>query len=38
MIGVEAGRSLILERARTLAAAASAAITVWGEAGERGDG
>jgi DUF1009 family protein len=38
MIGVEAGQALILERARTLAAAASAGITVWGDGGERGDG
>ncbi len=36
MIGVEAGRALILERARTLAAAASAGITVWGDGAERG--
>jgi DUF1009 family protein len=35
MIGVEAGQALILERARMLAAAASAGITVWGDAGER---
>ena len=35
MIGVEAGQALILERARTLAAAASAGITVWGDGGER---
>jgi hypothetical protein len=34
MIGVEAGQALILERARTLAAASSAGITVWGDAGE----
>jgi UDP-2,3-diacylglucosamine hydrolase len=34
MIGVEAGQALILEPARTLAAAAGAAITVWGESGE----
>jgi UDP-2,3-diacylglucosamine hydrolase len=34
MIGVEAGQALILEPARTLAAAAAAAITVWGEGGE----
>jgi UDP-2,3-diacylglucosamine hydrolase len=38
MIGVEAGQALILERARTLAAAASAGVTVWGHGGERGDG
>jgi DUF1009 family protein len=31
MIGVEAGQALILERARTLAAAASAGIIVWGD-------
>ena len=31
MIGVEAGQALILERARTLGAAASAGITVWGD-------
>jgi len=35
MIGVEAGQALILERASTLAEAASAGITVWGDAGER---
>ncbi len=34
MIGVEAGQALILERARTLAAATDAGITVWGEAGD----
>ena len=39
MIGVVAGEALILERAGTLAAASSAGITVWGEAGgERSDG
>lgn len=38
MIGVEAGQALILERARTLAAADDAGITVWGHAGEAGDG
>jgi DUF1009 family protein len=31
MIGVEAGQALILERARTLAAADAAGIVVWGE-------
>jgi len=31
LIGVEAGQALILERARTLAAADNAGITVWGE-------
>jgi hypothetical protein len=36
MIGVEAGRALILERARTLAAADSAGVTVWGDGGEPG--
>jgi len=34
MIGVETGQALILERVRTLAAASSAGITVWGDAGE----
>jgi len=34
MIGVEAGQALILERARTLAAADSAGVTVWGDGGE----
>ena len=29
MIGVEAGQAMILERERTLAAAADAGITVW---------
>jgi DUF1009 family protein len=38
MIGVQAGQALILERARTLSAAARAGITVWGDGGERGDG
>ena len=38
MIGVEAGQALILERARTLAAAASAGITLWGHSGEQDDG
>jgi DUF1009 family protein len=36
LIGVEAGQALILERARTLAAADNAGITVWGEAGAAG--
>ena len=35
VIGVETGQALILERARTLAAAAGAGITVWGDAAER---
>jgi len=34
MIGVEAGQALILERARTLGAADSAGVTVWGDGGE----
>lgn len=38
MIGVEAGQALILERPRTLAAAASAGVTLWGHRGERDDG
>jgi hypothetical protein len=36
MIGVEAGQALILERARTLTAADSAGVTVWGDGGEPG--
>jgi hypothetical protein len=36
LIGVEAGQALILERARTLAAADDAGITVWGEGGTAG--
>ncbi|HTQ25105.1 MAG TPA: UDP-2,3-diacylglucosamine diphosphatase LpxI [Candidatus Binataceae bacterium] len=36
LIGVEAGQALILERARTLAAADQAGITVWGEGGAAG--
>jgi UDP-2,3-diacylglucosamine hydrolase len=36
LIGVEAGQALILERARTLAAADKAGITVWGDGGEAG--
>jgi len=36
LIGVESGQALILERARTLAAADKAGITVWGEGGAAG--
>lgn len=38
LIGVEAGQALILERARTLAAASEAGITVWGHRGEPDNG